>query len=275
MKEGSILSPLAPRNTPLGGNQLILNPDQGKSSSQKEGMNFRNHSKLITFNLEDFDPMHTAKDKNVEPSGIPEKDILVNKEDEQTIPTATNALLSTNNEQTVPTPTTDSEGDDQIGDENANLSVPIVSKETRQDSSGSPPMQNHRSQILQPHCCAPITNQLSGAPSDDIRSLPSSHGAGNTGPGKISSPHSEDSICHSLVHHQDTSYSTELMETYTLYVDVREDSWTRLFLSTVRELQEALEDVYPNGSSTSIMEISIPIASFRSKSWEALDDLSK
>ena len=109
MKEGSVSSPLAPRNTPPGGNQLILNPDQGKSSSQKEGMNFRNHSKLITFNLEDFDPMHTAKesqskelgkimssiekmhqncsrgqDKNVEPSGIPEKDILVNKEDEQT-----------------------------------------------------------------------------------------------------------------------------------------------------------------------------------------------
>ena len=60
-----------------------------------------------------------------------------------------------------------------------------------------------------------------------------------------------------------------------MYVDVREDRWTRLFLSTVRDLQEALEDVYPNGSSTSIMEISIPIASFRPKSWEALDDLSK
>ena len=63
--------------------------------------------------------------------------------------------------------------------------------------------------------------------------------------------------------------------TYTLYVDVREDRWTSLFLSTVRELQEALEDVYPNGSFTSIVEISIPIASFRPKSLEALDGLSK
>ena len=300
VKERRVSSPVAPRNTPPGDNQIILSPDLGKLSSQEGEMNLRNHSKLITFNLEDFDPVDTAKesqskglgklmssvekthqncsrgqDRNVEPSGIPEKDILVNKEDEQTIPTATNALLSTNNEQTVPTPTTDSEGDDQIGDENANLSVPIVSKETRQDSSVSPPMQIHRSQILQPHCCAPITNQLSGAPSDDIRSSPSSHGAGNTGPGKISSPPLEDSICHSLVHHQDTSCSTELMETYTLYVDVRKDRRTRLFLSSVRVLQEVLEDVYPNGSSTSIMEISIPIASFRPKSWEALDDLSK
>ena len=64
------------------------------------------------------------------------------------------------------------------------------------------------------------------------------------------------------------------METYTLYVDVRKDRRTRLFLSTVRMLQEGLVDVYPNGSSASIMEISIPIASFRPKSWEALDDLS-
>ena len=65
------------------------------------------------------------------------------------------------------------------------------------------------------------------------------------------------------------------METYTLYVDVRDDSWTRLFCSTVRELQEVLEEMHPNGSSTSIMEISIPIASFRPKSREALDALSK
>ena len=63
--------------------------------------------------------------------------------------------------------------------------------------------------------------------------------------------------------------------TYTLYVDVREDRWTSLFLSTVRELQEALEDVYTNGSSTSIVEISIPIASFRPRSLEALDGLTK
>ena len=46
-------------------------------------------------------------------------------------------------------------------------------------------------------------------------------------------------------------------------------------LSTVRELQEALEDVYTNGSSTPIVEVSIPVASFQPKSVEALDDLSK
>ena len=277
VKGRRVSSPVAPRNTPPGDNQIILSPDLGKLSSQEGEMNLRNHSKLITFNLEDFDPVDTAKesqskrlgkligpvekahqnrsrgqDGDAEPSGIPERDILVNK----------------GNEITIPTPTMDTEGEDQEGDEKANPLVPIVSKETRQDSVGNPPMQNHKSQLLQPHHGAPITNQPFGAPSDDIRSLPSSHGAGNTGPREISSSHSEDSIYHSLP-------PTELMETYTLYVDVRDDSWTRLFCSTVRELQEVLEEMHPNGSSTSIMEISIPIASFRPKSREALDALSK
>ena len=48
-----------------------------------------------------------------------------------------------------------------------------------------------------------------------------------------------------------------------------------MFLSTVRELQEALDDVYTNGSSTFVVDISIPIASFRPRSLEALDGLTK
>ena len=54
--------------------------------------------------------------RNVEPSGIPEKEyhtILVNEEDEQAVPTVTNAPSPTNNEQAVPTATTDNEGDNQ------------------------------------------------------------------------------------------------------------------------------------------------------------------
>ena len=35
------------------------------------------------------------------------------------------------------------------------------------------------------------------------------------------------------------------METYRLYVDVKEDRRTRPFLSTVRMLQEGLVEVYP------------------------------
>ena len=92
-------------------------------------------------------------------------------------------------------------------------------------------------------------------------------------------PPKEDSFHHSVLGCRDARYSSELIEiggpTYTLYVDVREDRWTSLFLSTVRELQEAFEDVYANGSSTSIVEISIPIASFRPRSLEALDGLTK
>ena len=92
-------------------------------------------------------------------------------------------------------------------------------------------------------------------------------------------PPKEDSFHHSVLGCRDAKYSSELMEiggpTYTLYVDVREDRWTSLFLSTVRELQEALEDVYTNGSSTSIVDISIPIASFRPRSLEALNGHTK
>ena len=51
-KEGRVSSPLTPRITPRGGNQLILKPDHGKISSQEEEKNLRNCSKLITFNLE-------------------------------------------------------------------------------------------------------------------------------------------------------------------------------------------------------------------------------
>merc|ERR1712208_23840 len=40
-KEGRVSSPLTPRNTPRGGNQLILKPD-GKMSSQEEEKNLRN-----------------------------------------------------------------------------------------------------------------------------------------------------------------------------------------------------------------------------------------
>ena len=58
--------------------------------------------------------------------------------------------------------------------------------------------------------------------------------------GKMTRPPKEDSIYHSLLRRRDARYSSEPMEiggpTYTLYVDVREDRWTSLFLSTVREL---------------------------------------
>ena len=118
VKEGRVSSPLTPRDTPRGGNRLIQKPNRGKISSQEEGMNLRNRSKLMTFNLEDFEPVDTKKgswskglgklwtekssvedmhqncsrgqdgqvstqsknDRNVEPSGIPKKKYFGEKE---------------------------------------------------------------------------------------------------------------------------------------------------------------------------------------------------
>ena len=120
-KEGRDPSPLTPRSTPREDKQSILGPEHGQISRQREEKDLRNRSKLITFNLDNFDPVDTTKgswntgmekfltemdsvedthqncssgkdgqvstqsknSRNVEPSGIPEKEyhtILVNEE---------------------------------------------------------------------------------------------------------------------------------------------------------------------------------------------------
>ena len=57
-------------------------------------------------------------------------------------------------------------------------------------------------------------------------------------------------------------------------MDARKDQWSDLFRTTIRE-QAALGKVYPNGSPTSISDVSVPIATFRPKTLEALDGLGK
>ena len=58
--------------------------------------------------------------------------------------------------------------------------------------------------------------------------------------------------------------------TYTLYVDTAPDKWSSLFCDSIKELQEALTDAFPNGSPVPIGDLTIPIASFKPKTLEDL-----
>ena len=117
-------------------------------------------------------------------------------------------------------------------------------------------------------------NQISREQAMEIQPTQTKHVAKQPGPKEVMQLLTDDHPHHSGFGSWSGGSAPGLMEgdtsKYTLYVDAVLDKWSSLFYATIKELQEAFADAYPNGTAVPIKDLSIPIASFKPKTLEDL-----